>query len=196
MTFVMTAVKPRDRMIESAALLIREFGVAGTGMREIAEHAQAPRGSLQHYFPSGKDQVVAEALGWVADQVTAPLYKAAGAEPAPSARIVVAKLFERWRRILSSTDFLAGCPLVATITDAADNDALRAAAAQGFDRWRDALAAALHHGGVSRRRSERVAVLAISALEGAIVMARAHRDLAALDIVAREMDLLVAEVIR
>jgi AcrR family transcriptional regulator len=141
MTFVMTEVKPRDRMIESAAMLIREFGVAGTGMREIAEHAQAPRGSLQHYFPRGKD------------------------------------------------------PLVATITDAAANDALRAVAAQGFDRWRDALAAALRRGGVSSGRSERVAVLAISALEGAIVMARAHRDLAALDIVAREMDLLVADLV-
>jgi AcrR family transcriptional regulator len=195
MTFVMTAVKPRDRMIESAAMLIREFGVAGTGMREIAEHAQAPRGSLQHYFPGGKDQVVAEALGWVAEQVTAPLYKAAAAEPAPSARLVVAKLFDRWRRILTSTDFLAGCPLVATITDAAPNDALRAAVAQGFDRWRDALAAALRRGGVSTGRSERVAVLAISALEGAIVMARAHRDLAALDVVAREMDLLVAALV-
>jgi AcrR family transcriptional regulator len=195
MTFVMTEVKPRDRMIESAAMLIREFGVAGTGMREIAEHAQAPRGSLQHYFPSGKDQVVTEALAWVTEQVTAPLYKAAAAEPAPSARVVVAKLFARWRRILTSTDFLAGCPLVATITDAAANEALRAAAAQGFDRWRDALAAALRRGGVSRSRSERVAVLAISALEGAIVMARAHRDLAALDIVAREMDLLVADLV-
>jgi hypothetical protein len=48
---------------------------------------------------------------------------------------------------------------------------------------------------VSKSRSERVAVLAISALEGAIVLARAHRDLAALDIVARELDLLVADLV-
>ena len=77
----------------------------------------------------------------------------------------------------------------------AANDPLRNAAAASFDRWSDALAAALRRGGVTRLRSERLAVLTISALEGAIVMARAHRELAPLDTVAREMDAVVAELI-
>ncbi|MDT4972839.1 MAG: hypothetical protein QOG22_2982, partial [Pseudonocardiales bacterium] len=85
MTYVMTPSPPRTRMIESTALLIRERGVTGTGMRDIAEHARAPRGSLQHYFPEGKDQVVSEALVLVGDQVTAWLAKVlAAAEPTPA----------------------------------------------------------------------------------------------------------------
>jgi hypothetical protein len=33
-------------------------------MREVAVHAGAPRGSLQHCFPGGKEQLVDEAVGW------------------------------------------------------------------------------------------------------------------------------------
>jgi AcrR family transcriptional regulator len=188
----MTTNSPRDRMVESTALLIREHGVAGTGMREIAEHAHAPRGSLQHYFPEGKDQAVTEALAWVAEQISAPLIKVAAADRPVPARVVVAKMFSRWRRILSESDYLAGCPLVATITDAVGNDALRDAAAQAFVRWRDSLATALRRGGVGKARSERIAVLTMSSLEGAVVLCRAQRDIAPLEAVAREMDLLVA----
>jgi AcrR family transcriptional regulator len=196
MTFVMEPDGPRQRMVESAALLMRERGLAGTGMRDIAEHANAPRGSLQHYFPNGKDQVVTEALAWVTEQVSAPLVKVTAAVQPVSARVVVAKMFDRWRRILTGSDYLAGCPVVATVTDATGNDALRAAAAEAFTQWRAALAAALRRGGLPKARAERIAVLAIAALEGAIVLARAQRDLAGLDTVARELDQLVAGLLR
>ena len=56
------ALPPRERMVRSAAQLIRRKGVSGTGMREIVTEADAPRGSLQHYFPGGKEEIVSEAL--------------------------------------------------------------------------------------------------------------------------------------
>src|ERR1700683_5728822 len=58
---------PRERMVRSAAQLIRRQGVSGTGMREIVTEAAAPRGSLQHYFPGGKEELVSEALLWMGD---------------------------------------------------------------------------------------------------------------------------------
>src|SRR3954466_1891091 len=61
---------PRARMVQAAADLIRQQGVSGTGMREIVERARAPRGSLQHYFPGGKDQLVVEAIETASDWVT------------------------------------------------------------------------------------------------------------------------------
>jgi AcrR family transcriptional regulator len=39
---------PRERMVVSAAQLLRRGGVAAVGMREVAAEAHAPRGSLQH----------------------------------------------------------------------------------------------------------------------------------------------------
>ncbi|MDT4892182.1 MAG: hypothetical protein QOE97_1217 [Pseudonocardiales bacterium] len=181
---------PRARMVRSAALLLRERGLSGTGMRDIAEHARAPRGSLQHYFPEGKDQVVREALDWVTAQVTEPLAREAAAPD------VVGRMFGRWRKILQSTDYLAGCPVVATITDAAGNDVLLDKAAETLLRWRAALADALRRGGLPDDRAHRLAVLSISALEGAIVLARADRDLAAFETVAAEMQQIVADALR
>ncbi|PZS25764.1 MAG: TetR family transcriptional regulator [Pseudonocardiales bacterium] len=188
MTYVMTSKSPRTRMVESTALLLREHGVTGTGMRDIAEHAQAPRGSLQHYFPDGKDQVVSEALVLVGDQATGWLAKVLAADEPMPARAVVAKMFKGWQRAMTTSDYLAGCPIVATVTDAVANDQLRGGAAQAFDRWAVALTAALFRGGLSKSRAGRSALLAISALEGAIVLARAQRSLTPLNDVARELD--------
>src|SRR5436305_693067 len=56
------AAGPRERMVRSAMALVCRQGVSGTGLREVVAHAAAPRGSLQHYFPGGKEQLVGEAL--------------------------------------------------------------------------------------------------------------------------------------
>lgn len=185
-------------MIQSAATLLMERGVAGTGMREIAEHAKAPRGSLQHYFPDGKDQVLLEALAWIGDQVTGSVRRQLDAAetggPAVTPRAVVARQFGRWRKILEGSDFLAGCPVVATLTDAAADESLRQAAAQTFERWQQALAGAFRQAGVSRARAPRLALLVISSLEGAIAVSRAQRDLAPLESVGREMERMIAEL--
>src|SRR5580704_1032406 len=61
------ALPPRERMVRSAAQLIRRKGVSGTGMREIVTEADAPRGSLQHYFPGGKEELGSDALLWMGD---------------------------------------------------------------------------------------------------------------------------------
>src|SRR3954451_24860060 len=52
----------RDRIVRSAAALVRERGVHGVGLRQIVAHADGPRGSLQRYFPRGKTQLITEAL--------------------------------------------------------------------------------------------------------------------------------------
>lgn len=196
MTFVMTTSGPRERMIQSAAALLMERGVAGTGMREIAEHASAPRGSLQHYFPDGKEQVLLEALIWVGDQVTGSVQRqieeaADGGRPV-TARAVVARQFGRWRTILERSDFLAGCPVMATLTDAAADDALREAAAATFARWQQGLVDGFRAAGVPRARAARLAVFVISSLEGAIALSRARRDLAPLESVGRDLERAIA----
>lgn len=162
-------------------------------MREIAAHADAPRGSLQHYFPGGKDQVVAEALDWVGSVLTRQ-YGPAGdptGDP-PGAREVVAAMFARWERVLTRSEFLVGCPVVATVTDAVADDTLRGKAADALGSWQSALTGALARGGLGAEAAEPTALLAISALEGAVVIARARHDLAPLREVARQVDRIVA----
>jgi AcrR family transcriptional regulator len=84
MTAVMTEKSPRERTVRSAALLFRERGVGGTGLRDVVEHAGAPRGSLQYYFPGGKEQLLVEAMAWMAERAARPLRDALDAPVPPS----------------------------------------------------------------------------------------------------------------
>lgn len=49
---------PRERMVVSAALLIRERGAHATAISDVLQHSGAPRGSAYHYFPATSRAVV------------------------------------------------------------------------------------------------------------------------------------------
>ena len=179
---------PRERMVRSAMALICVRGVTGTGLREVVQHADAPRGSLQHYFPEGKEQLVREALalaGRTASRTVRRLQER-DAEIRPSD--VFTAMVDAWRGWLTETDYALGCPAVATVADAVTvAPGLRAAAADTFDVWQTSVADVLRSAGVPAERAASLAALLLSTLEGAIVMCRARRDLAPLDTVLAEL---------
>src|SRR5947208_14533905 len=130
------AAPPRDRMVGAAADLIRRQGVAATGMRQIVARARAPRGSLQHYFPGGKDQLVAEAIGRSARVVVGGMDGWAAAHPDASPGDVPAFLAGWWRDLYRARGFDEGCPFAATATDAtAITPTVRDAVRDAFDTW-------------------------------------------------------------
>jgi AcrR family transcriptional regulator len=179
---------PRERMVFSAAQLLRHGGVAAVGMREVAAQAQAPRGSLQHYFPGGKEQVVNEAVGWAGQYAAERVsrFLAALSEPSPSA--LFAAMARQWTDELSATGALPGCPVAAATADTAQAvESTRNAAAEAFASWRRPVTKALTGMGVPSERAGALATLMVSALEGAILIARAERSPSALTTVAREL---------
>ena len=179
---------PRERMVFSAAQLIRRDGVQATGMRDVAAHAGAPRGSIQHYFPGGKEQLVGEALQWAgryaAERVARFL---AGMErPAPSG--LFDAMVRQWTDEYEAVGFAGGCPVAAATVDCAEStESTRVAVAAAFATWTGPVGRALAEMGVPEERSAGLATLMISALEGAILMARAERDVRPLTTVSREL---------
>ena len=49
----------RDRIVDASAELFRRQGYNATGVKQIVTEAQAPFGSLYHFFPGGKEQLAA-----------------------------------------------------------------------------------------------------------------------------------------
>ncbi len=184
----MTERGVRERVVHSCAQLVRTQGVTGTGLREVVARAGAPRGSLQHYFPGGKDQLVREALGWSAEFAAARIRAYAEGAPDPTPGGLLTALVGQWRADLTGRGFAAGCPLVAATADvAASSDALRATIRDGFETWLAAVRAALRSMGVPPERAGALALVVISAVEGAIVLARSRHDLVPLDAVEAEL---------
>jgi AcrR family transcriptional regulator len=179
---------PRERMVYSAVQLVRSHGVAATGVRDVVAHAGAPRGSFQHYFPGGKDQLVGEALVWSGDYAARSVaaYGRQAEDPSPSG--LFAFMARGWREELTARRYERGCPMMATATelaggDSALNEPLRTAAA----RWEQALVDELVRMNVPAERARGLATLMISALEGAIMLARVRRDVGQLDTVVTEL---------
>jgi AcrR family transcriptional regulator len=188
---------PRERMVLSAAQLVRIHGVGATGMRDVVAHAEAPRGSLQHYFPGGKDQLIAEAVAWAGGYAARRVARIADKLEDPTPGNLFEAMAAQWRDEFTAQGYDAGCPLVATVADAAaTSDDLREAVGKAFDGWQRPVASTLEEYGVPVRRSASLAVLMLSALEGAIVLARAHQDVAPLDTVVAELRPLLDGAVR
>ncbi|MFI7677394.1 TetR/AcrR family transcriptional regulator [Actinophytocola sp. NPDC049390] len=175
----------RERMVRSAAELLREHGAAATSIDRVLAHSGAPRGSVYHHFPGGRTQLIEEAVALSGDFI-------AGLIDAAEPRAVVDRFFSLWRRWLVDSDFQAGCPIV-SVTVTGETPHL---AAGVFTRWTDGLAASLTGHGVPEARARRLAVFVIAAVEGAVVMCRAEASLAPLDAAAEEITELLAHTPR
>jgi hypothetical protein len=85
--------------------------------------------------------------------------------------------------------------LVAAAADAAaTSDQLRQVLGRAFDGWLEPLGESLVELGVPLERSDNLALVIISALEGAIILARIRRDLTPLDALDRELGPLLDAV--
>lgn len=179
---------PRERMVFSAAQLIRRDGVGSTGMREVAAHAEAPRGSLQHYFPGGKEQLVNEAVGWAGRYAGNRVARFLAALPDPTPAGLFDRMVRQWTDEYESQGFGGGCPVAAATVDCAESaESTREAASAAFAEWTGAVARALADMGVPVDRCRPLATLMIGSLEGAILIARAERSVRALTTVSREL---------
>jgi AcrR family transcriptional regulator len=178
----------RERMVVSAALLIRERGARATSIDDVLVHSGAPRGSVYHHFPGGRDELLLEATRYAGD-VAAGRITAGGGDPFAA----FDGLLDAYRGQLLATDFRAGCPVVAVAVEARDgeDDAVRDAAGAAFTHWQGLLGGILREAGVAPERADALALTVISAIEGAIVICRATRDVAALDAVSTHMRALL-----
>src|SRR5689334_4885847 len=52
----------RDRMVESAIVLLATRGFHATSFSSVLARSAAPRGSIYHHFPEGKEQLIAAAI--------------------------------------------------------------------------------------------------------------------------------------
>lgn len=186
---------PRERMVRSAAQLIRRNGVSGTGMREIVAEADAPRGSLQHYFPGGKEELVSDALLWAGDVAARRIKRCLSELTSRTPSALLASIVDTWRRDLTNERFSAGCPLVAAAADtAATSKQIRQVARRAFDGWLEPLSESLLDLGIPVERSDNLAIVIIAALEGAIILARIRRDLTPFDALVLELGPLLDAV--
>jgi TetR/AcrR family transcriptional repressor of lmrAB and yxaGH operons len=163
----------RQRMIEAAIDLMRGSGLSGAGINEIVRASGAPKGSVYHHFPAGKQQIVAEALSDYSGRVMAFIDGALASRD--SAADKVAALFSAFGRRVEAGSFRRSCAFGAVCLDLdEDLDGLRGLVADAFDDWARLIVRHFDLGDARRTRS--FAGLVLTAIEGAYVRARAEQS--------------------
>jgi TetR/AcrR family transcriptional repressor of lmrAB and yxaGH operons len=176
--------KHRARIVRTAAMLFRRNGYAATGTNEIVAVSGAPKGSLYHYFPAGKAEIAAAAVGYAGGLVSTTL-KALTDEHATAAGAIRAygALLAEW---FAKSGYREGCPIATTILELApETETVTAAGRDVYRDWVDIFAGALIRDGVDERRAASLARTAIAAFQGALILARtAQNDTAVADTTA------------
>jgi AcrR family transcriptional regulator len=177
----------REQMVASAIVLLAKHGFQGASLARVVEDSNAPRGSIYHHFPEGKDQLVAAAVQVAGERAVQVLdaFNECGAVDIVDGYMAI------WRAILDRSGFTAGCSVLA-VTVSADSRELVDRAGAVFRAWQARLAELLQAGGLGEADASAFATMLIAASEGAVVLARAQQDLAPLDAVHRQLRSMAA----
>lgn len=173
----------RERMVQSAASLISAKGVSATSFSDVVAKSGAPRGSIYHHFPGGKEQLATEAVRWTSGRVLA--YLRAGTEVTPSA--VLTRFTQLWRQVVVSSDAASGCVVAGVALDTGADDGLMEVARETFHSWELVLAQQLEAAGLPTQRSRTIALATLAGMEGALILCRAEGNVQPLDDVATEL---------
>src|SRR4051812_19979009 len=175
-------------MEHSAVLLLAEVGYQGTSFSSVLEHSGAPRGSVYHHFPGGKDELIAAALHRTVELASQSLEQLHGQ---PIVDILQA-IEAWWRRILLDGSFSRGCPLVAVSSGIGADHTLVPIVREGFLAWETALGDALSSASDIDVDDDQVvrnaAEILLASLEGALAYGRATRSLERFDLVTAAIE--------
>lgn len=178
--------KHREAIVRAAATLFRRQGFAASGINEIIARSGAPKGSLYHYFPEGKDQIAEAAVRFAGAGTIATLEHLARKTSSGAALVrAYCKLVAGW---MAKSDFHDGSPIATVLLEAAPASVkIGAAGREVFADLRDTIAGKLIDDGFGRAEARRLAMMSIAAIEGALILARAESSAGPINDVARAL---------
>jgi AcrR family transcriptional regulator len=169
-------------MIEGAIQLLATRGVHGASLLKVLEHTGAPRGSVYHHFPGGKDELILAALDLTGQRHDRFVDRFRGT----SAPEITAGYLELWRSILVRSGLDSGCPILAVTVSASPGPLLDRAGAI-FRTSQRHLVELYEEVGVPRSAAERFVTLLVAGAEGAVVLSRAQQNIAPFEVVASQL---------
>jgi AcrR family transcriptional regulator len=177
----------RQRILEAGAKLMWRQGYPATGMKQIVAEAEAPFGSVYHFFPGGKEELGAEAVQWAGrfyGDLVDTVFEAIDADLPTTMRTVFASAGET----LKVGDFADACPVATVSLEMSSvSEPIREACSMVFDDWVRRLARRFTAAGVPDGRSAELAMTFVMLLEGAFLLARAHRTVDPLRVAGETM---------
>lgn len=176
----------KERMVLTAAKLFQRQGYNATGLKQVVTEAHAPRGSIYHHFPGGKEELGVQAVEIAARELTRAIQKAG--ESAMSPAEMLRRLGRAIGGWLEGSDYLEGCPVsTVTLETAPISPSLTEACNAAYVQWTEMFAEHLVRGGMAQPAASRLATTIVAAVEGALLLCRARTSTTPLDDVIEEL---------
>jgi len=166
----------KDRILVATAELFRRNGYTGTGLKQIVAAANAPFGSIYHFFPGGKEQLAEEVIR-TSGPMYIELFELLLFEPATDLCDGIEASFAAAAQMVEETDYADACPIATVALEVAStNERLRVATADVFTGWIEAGTAGFAKFGLDADAARQLTITLVTSLEGAFVLSRALRD--------------------
>ena len=189
----------RDRIVAAAMELFWAKGYGSTSIADILGRAEVNSGSLYHAFPGKQDLLIAVLDAYrdgIGPMLLQPAWK--GVDD-PLERLFA--LLARYRELIVTTDCSYGCPIGSLALELHEPDPpVRERIAENFSGWTSAIRECLEAASdrfPAGTDFQPLAEFALTVMEGGVMQARTHRDVAFFDRAVaqlrRHFDLLMKE---
>lgn len=171
--------KTRQRLLDEGVSAFLYNGFHGTGLKEVLDRVNVPKGSFYNYFES-KEAFAVAAIRHYASCFATKMTQAISAAPDPYTGLRC--FFETLMMDFEAAGYVGGCLIANLGGELEGSDLCRDALAQAFREWRDSVAEVL-------RQSQRLgqvrndvdasdlADLLTEAWEGAVIRMKIERSL-------------------
>ena len=167
--------KHKDMLVRTAMRLFRQQGYASTGLQQILAESGAPKGSLYHYFPGGKEELAEAAVRLAAKLIADMLAGHAARCKTPAAFVkAYCTTMAGW---MEDSQFRSGCPIATTMLETAPHsEHLTKAGVEAIDHWIGIVATVFEGVGDSKMHARARAQTLVAAMEGALLLARVRQS--------------------
>ncbi len=161
------ALISREEVVARVMAVVRREGYDGASLAELSKATGLGRSSLYHYFPDGKDDMVAAVLDHLEATLEADVFAPLRGPGSPAARL---------KRMIVALGVLYGegrdsC-LLAALGVGQSAKPFHPRVRKIFRAWIDAIATPLRDSGLPRALAQERAEDALVRIEGAVVLAR------------------------
>ena len=148
-------------------------------MQDLLRATGVSSSSLYHFFPDGKEQLIATAVrehGLDAAERIASVFEKFDAPEA------IRRIFDAAAAEMKANSFTLGCAIGVPATEApSDSPAIQQVVSEVFEAWAKAYERGLNAAGLDHADAESLGRAIVAAYQGAVTLARATRSVAPYD---------------
>jgi TetR/AcrR family transcriptional regulator, lmrAB and yxaGH operons repressor len=165
----------RTRILTAAQRLFRKRGYHATGLNDILELAHAPKGSMYHHFPGGKEAIGVCVIG----EIARGLLGLVAQSRARSTEALLLQVGEKLTGTMEKTDYEICTLFSAFSAERKSSPQLGSAVALAYEALVATIAERLQRDGLPAKAAQDKALMVTALLEGGSLLSQAQQNSAA-----------------